>query len=224
MGADVWLSADFLGPGNVRMLRRTAELLRLRASPPPPPPSIEPCAILPASAHSHAAALAIRSRMYHATRREAALTNWMTKVPPEQTKIAIAQGKVPKPGEGPDAEQSKQTAFHDVAVAYTQVPSAGASTNERAASCHMHAPCSVGHGIGCGYSGSAYCILACALTARAMGGVPADRCGAGLSPCAALDAGRLLLRLKQIGYEFRTVDGAVTAADLGAELKGLAAK
>ena len=182
-GASLWLGPSFLAEGNVRMLRRTAQLLRTRG-PLPGQPALLPAASPEASGGGPQAALAIRERSYAAAKQSAMMAAYIINLPPQATQQAVAAGKAPKPGEGPTTEESKLTGFHDWAIAYDRLPSARSA---RAAACQIRARPGVGHGIGCGYVGSAYCILECALTVRAMGGVPAAHCGAGLSPCAALD-------------------------------------
>lgn len=164
-------------------------------------------------------ALAVRERSYHKEKMMAYFSHRASKSTPAQTRQLIEQGKMPKVGEGPSPAQSLLSTFTDFALAYASVPGSGG--DGRVAHCRTRAPQHKGYGIGCGYAGSAYSLLACALTVRASGGVPPARCGAGLSPGSALDFDEYLSRLKLLGYEFETAPRAVGPEDLGAALGAL---
>ena len=115
----------------------------------------------------------------------------------DKSEALVTSGKLPKPGQGPTAAASAETAFVQFVVAHA-AKGGGKGGGGACAHSAVRARRRVGHGIGCGYSGSAYCLIAAALAARAMGRVPAERCGAGLSPCCALDFEEWLGRLRQI--------------------------
>lgn len=202
-GDSIWLSPSFLGKGNVRMFRRAAELARERR--------LAPHWLPPTNGPS---ALAVREKMYHKEKMKAYFVRMAVNEAPAKTRQAVESGKLPRQGFGPDPEQSKATTFTDWAVASTAVDGGVGKT----ASCCVRAPRNVGHGIGCGYAGSAYCLLSCALTARAKGGVPAERCGAGLTPAGALDFDEHVARMKRVGYLFEVLPRAPTASDLDAAI------
>jgi hypothetical protein len=204
LGDSIHLTPSFLGKGNVRMLRASAARLRSYGE------GHEPRLLAP----SAGSALAIRERAYHREKMMAHFSHRASRMTPEQTKALVAQGKMPKVGEGPTPAQSLKSTFTDFAVAYASVPGGGGAP--KAAHCRTRAPQNKGYGIGCGYAGSAYCLLTCALSVRAAGGVPPERCGAGLSPGSALDFDEYLSRLKMLGYEFETAPRALAATDLDA--------
>ena len=51
-----------------------------------------------------------------------------------------------------------------------------------------------------------------------MGGVPPERCGAGLSPAVALDFDKHVARLERLGYIFEALARAPTGEELEAAL------
>ena len=75
----------------------------------------------------------------------------------------------------------------------------------------VRGPHSVGYGIGCGYAGSAYCLVVCGLAALKN----TVKAGAGLTPLTAFGADSDLLdRLKALGYEYDVADALPTGEDL----------
>ena len=121
---------------------------------------------------------------------------------PAATFKEVEAGRLPARGQGPTAAESRGTAFRDVAVAH-----AGKSTVDgRGAGAAAHCVCAAKAGPasqGCGYVGSAYCILACGMAALKNPPTP----GAGLTPLVALDSVDLRDRLAAVGYEFEAKDG-----------------
>ena len=207
----VWLSPSFLGKGTSRMHRRANALFAANASskaddadtlPPPYTPSL----------------LGVREFMYHTDKMRADFTRRFAQSTPQQTLMAVQAGKAPKVGEGPSPPQSKSAMYTDYAIAHSSAADAATlgsvGEGEAACYCRIRAKPNLGHGIACGYSGSAYCLLSIALAALRNGGVGPTRCGAALTPSVALEGTTLQQRLECVGYAFEIKEGVPSGQEL----------
>ena len=194
------IGPELLASGNVRMLRRVAHLLHERDGVKDGEPAILP----PGGGTTPVLAARQTCLFREADKLQAHFTLRFMLEKPEKLLKQVAAGQLPKQGEGPSEAESRRIGYVEWAVARTTVPGGKnkSGADEKVAACKVKGPHNQGMGISCGYGGSAYCILAAAMTAREMGKIPEKRCGAGMTPGTALDLDKLQKRLERVGYVF----------------------